>query len=117
MSPEPHAAARTRKIVGRRGEEYILLDVEEVLAFQADGELVWIITAQQRLLATQSLRALEERLRDLPFRRVHRSALVNMDHVRKMSAMSSQRWLLTLTNGLELIVSKRQAHAVRDLLH
>src|SRR5271163_2199483 len=27
-----------RKIVGRRGEEYVLLDADEVLAFQAEGE-------------------------------------------------------------------------------
>jgi DNA-binding LytR/AlgR family response regulator len=114
---EAPAASRARKIVGRQGEEYFLLDAGEVLAFQADGELVWIVTNRQRLLATQSLRSLEERLKGLPFRRVHRSAIVNIDQVRKMSAMSSQRWLLTLSNGLELIVSKRQAHAVRDLLH
>jgi DNA-binding LytR/AlgR family response regulator len=114
--PEAQAAARTRKIVGRRGEEYFLLDLDEVLAFQADGELVWIVTGRQRLLATQPLRSLEERLKDQPFRRVHRNAMVNLNHVRKMSSMSSQRWLLTLDNGLELIVSKRQAHAVRDML-
>jgi len=109
-------AVKTRKIVGRKGEEYFLLDVEEVLAFQADGELVWIVTEKQRYLATQSLRSLEERLKGQPFRRVHRNALVNISHVRKMSSMSSQRWLLTLNNGQELIVSKRQAHAVRDML-
>ncbi len=113
---EPQAAVKIRKIVGRKGEEYFLLNVEEVLAFQADGELVWIITGQQRFLATQSLRSLEERLKDQSFRRVHRNALVNISHVRKMSSMSSQRWLLTLNNGQELIVSKRQAHAVRDML-
>jgi DNA-binding LytR/AlgR family response regulator len=114
--PEPQAAAGTRKIVGRKGEEYFLLDAGNVLAFQAEGELVWVVTATQRLLATQSLRSLEERLKDLTFRRVHRNAIVNINHVRKMSAMSSQRWLLTLDNGQELIVSKRQAHAVRDML-
>jgi hypothetical protein len=37
-------------------------------------------------------------------------------HIRKMSAMSSQRWLITLANNLEFIVSKRQAHSVRQLL-
>ncbi len=115
-SPEPQVAAKTRKIVGRKGEEYFLLDIEEVLAFQADGEIVWIITGQQRFLATQSLRSLEERLKGQPFRRVHRNAIVNINHVRKMSSMSSQRWLLTLNNGQELIVSKRQAHGIRDLL-
>jgi two-component system, LytTR family, response regulator len=107
---------RGRKIAGRNGEEYILLDSSEVLAFQAEGELVWILTARNRYLATQSLRAVEARMQGQTFQRVHRNAIVNVDHVRKMSAMSSQRWLLTLSNGLELIVSKRQAHHVRDIL-
>lgn len=105
-----------RKIVGRKGEEYFLLDAGEVLAFQAEAELVWIVTARERFLATQPLRAIEDRLKGLPFRRVHRSAIVNLDRVRKMSALTSRRWLLTLDNGLELIVSKRQAQGVREML-
>jgi DNA-binding LytR/AlgR family response regulator len=117
LDPKPPAAVRTRKIIGRLGEEYYLLDLDEVLALQAEDELVWIVTLEQRFLAAESLRSFEERLRDLPFRRVHRNAIVNVNHVRKMSAMSSHRWLLTLASGQELIVSKRQAHAVRDLLH
>jgi hypothetical protein len=36
--------------------------------------------------------------------------------VRKMSALSSQRWLLTMSNALQLVVSKRQAHSIRQLL-
>jgi DNA-binding LytR/AlgR family response regulator len=43
-------------------------------------------------------------------------ALVNIDRARKMSALSSQRWLVTLSNHQEFIVSKRQAHNVRQLL-
>lgn len=103
--------------MGRRGEEYVLLDADEVLAFQAEGELVWIITAKHRLLATHSLRDLEGRLGASPFRRVHRNAIVNVNHVRKMSALSSQRWLLTLSNQQQVTVSKRQAASVREMLH
>ena len=113
---EAAQAPISRKIVGRRGEEYLLLDFDEVLAFQAEGEAVWIVTAKDRYLATQSLRTIEGRLQRLQFQRVHRNAIVNVNHVRKMSALSSQRWLLTLTNGQELIVSKRLAHAIRGLL-
>jgi DNA-binding LytR/AlgR family response regulator len=112
----PASYPTSRKIVGRSGPEYILLDLDEILAFQAEGETVWIITAKKRYQATQTLREIEARLKNSPFQRVHRSAVVNVNHVRKMSAMSSQRWLLTLTNSLELIVSKRQAHSVRHLL-
>src|SRR5258708_22574148 len=109
------AASQGRKIVGRSGEEYLLLDADEVLAFQAEGELVWIITAKHRYFATHSLRALEARLGQSPFRRVHRNAIVNVNHVRKMSALSSQRWLLTLSNQQQLTVSKRQAAGVRGM--
>ena len=50
------------------------------------------------------------------FRRIHRNALVNVDHVRKMSPLSSQRWLITMNNDQEYVASKRQARTVRELL-
>jgi two-component system LytT family response regulator len=114
---EPSNAPRTRKVVGRSGEEYFFLDADDVLAFQAERELVWIITSKQRLLATQSLRVIEERMAGPQFQRVHRNAIVNVNHIRKMSALSSQRWLITLSNSLQLTVSKRQAHNIRSILH
>jgi len=114
-SDAPQSTHR-RKVVGRNGADYFLLDEDEILAFQAERELVWIVTAKQRLLATQSLRAIQERLGELHFQRVHRNAIVNVNHVRKMSALSSQRWLITLSNSLQLIVSKRQAHSIRQIL-
>jgi len=113
----PSAAARNRKVVGRTGEDYYFLDADDVLAFQAERELVWIVTSKQRLLATQSLRVIEERLAMPHFQRVHRNAIVNLNHIRKMSALSSQRWLITLSNSLQLTVSKRQAHTIRGILH
>lgn len=112
----PEHPTRSRKVVGRTGEDYILLDADEVLAFQAERELVWIITAKHRLLATQTLRAIEERLDGSQFQRVHRNAIVNVNHVRKLTALSSQRWYLTLSNALQLVVSKRQAHKIRQIL-
>jgi two-component system LytT family response regulator len=113
----PANSVSGRKIVGRHGGEYFLLDPDEILAFQAEGELVWMITAKERLLATQTLRVIEDRLKGQQFERVHRNAIVNVNHVRKMSAMSSQRWLITLSNSLQLIASKRQAHNIRSILH
>ena len=108
---------RIRKIVGKLGEEYFLLSPNEVLAFQAEGDVTWIITPKQRFMATQNLKTIEERMRNSAFRRIHRNALVNLEQIRKMSMITSQRWLVTLNNGQELIVSKRQAKNVRDVLN
>lgn len=107
---------QAKRIVGKIGEEYFLLNSSEIYAFQADGDNVSIFTAKKKYLATHRLKALEERRRNTTFRRIHRNALVNVEHVRKMSALSSQRWLITLANGQEFIASRRQAGSIRQLL-
>jgi two-component system, LytTR family, response regulator len=113
---ETPAAPRNRRVVGRIGEEYFLLNLDDVLAFQAERETVWIMTPHRRYAATHTLREIAGRLGESQFQRVHRNALVNVNHVRKMAPISSQRWLLTLSNGQEFTVSKRQAHAVRQIV-
>jgi DNA-binding LytR/AlgR family response regulator len=59
------------------------------------------------------LQTLYNRLDGDRFRRVHRNAIVDVDHVRTITSLSSQRRLLTLSNSLQFIVSKRQAHSIR----
>lgn len=103
-----------RKIVGRLGQEMHLLDPAEVIAFQAEGELVYVLTARGRYYANHTLRALEERLPAGMFRRVHRSTIINTGQIRRISPLSSKRWLLKMSNGLEVVVSKRSAGVVRD---
>ena len=116
IAPVANGAPQIRKIVGKLRDEYFLLNPAEVLAFQAEGDIIWIITAKERYTATQNLKSIEERLRNSSFRRIHRNALVNVEQIRKMSVITSQRWLITLNNGLEFIVSKRQAKNVRNVL-
>jgi DNA-binding LytR/AlgR family response regulator len=107
----------SKKIVGRAGEEFFLLSTEEICALQADGAVVWILTANGKYQADQTLKVLQERLQGTSLQRVHRNAMVNLDRVRKISPLSSQRRLVTLTDGREFVASKRQARRVRQLLH
>jgi DNA-binding LytR/AlgR family response regulator len=95
---EASRLGKQRKVAGRNGADHFLLDADEILAFQAERELVWMITAKQRLVVTQSLRTIQERLGEEQLQRIHRNAIVNVSHVRKMSALGSQRWLITLSN-------------------
>ncbi|HTS51568.1 MAG TPA: LytTR family DNA-binding domain-containing protein [Bryobacteraceae bacterium] len=115
-TPESGRSSTPRKLVGRTGRDYFLLDIDEVLAVQVERELVWLVTAERRFLSSQPLRTLEAALRNSPFQRVHRNALVNVNHVRKISPVTSRRWILTLSNDTQLVVSKRQVHNIRQLL-
>jgi len=113
MKPAPPAET-LRKIVGRRGSDLYLLDPAEIVAFQAEGELVHIITTSQRYLSDHSLKSLTEKLDSKRFRRIHRSTIINTDHIRKISPLSSKRWLLKMSNNFEAVVSKRLASAIRE---
>jgi len=106
-----------RKIVGRRGSDLYLLDASEIVAFQAEGELVHIISTAQRYLAEHSLKVLEEKLDPTCFRRIHRRTIINANHIRRISPLSSKRWLLKMSNGFEAVVSKRLAKSIREQAH
>jgi DNA-binding LytR/AlgR family response regulator len=115
LKPAPAVPNDTlRKIVGRRGSDLYLLDPAEIVAFQAEGELVHIITTTQRYLSDHSLKALEDKLEAKRFRRIHRSTIINTDHIRKISPLSSKRWMLKMSNNFEAVVSKRLASAIRE---
>lgn len=109
-------AIEPRKIVGRLGNDLHLLDPSEVVAFQAEGDVVYIITANRRYYASHSLKSLEEKLPAHRFRRVHRSTIINTDQIRKISPLSSKRWLLRMSNGMDVVVSKRLAAVIREAL-
>ena len=111
--PQATAGSELRKIVGRLGHDLHLLDPAEVIAFQAEGDLVYILTAAGKYYGNHPLKVLEERL-PAQFRRVHRSTIINIDQIRKISPLSSKRWMLRMSDGLEVIVSKRLAGVIRD---
>ena len=112
LAPAPGEASR--KIVVRRGEDLYPLDPAEIIAFQAEGALVHVVTAGQRYLCDLPLKALEPKLEAARFRKVHRGTIINTDHIRKISPLSSKRWLLKMSNGFEAVVSKRLASLIRE---
>ncbi len=114
LQPPAALGETPRKLVGRRGSDLYLLDPAEIVAFQAEGELVHIVTTAQRYLSDHSLKALQEKLEPKRFRRIHRSTIINTDHIRKISPLSSKRWLLKMSNNFEAVVSKRLASAIRE---
>ncbi len=114
--PQQRAGAQPeplRRVMAQSGQDILLIDLAQVAAFQADGETVFILTGKKRYASTYTLKGLASALPSPPFRRIHRQTIINTDHIRRISPLSSRRWLLTLTGGLEVIVSKRLAAAVR----
>jgi two-component system, LytTR family, response regulator AlgR len=116
VKPRPSSSrvSTLRRITGRKGRDLHVLDLGDVIAMQADGELVHILTTGGRYRADQTMKALDEKLPHPPFRRIHRGTIINTDHIRRISPLSSKRWLLQMSGSIEVVVSKRMAGAIRD---
>ena len=114
LQSAPRAAPTLHKLVGRRGRDLYLLDPSEIIAFQADGDLVHIVTGGERYLSEHSLKELLAQLDPRSFRRIHRATIINADHIRRISPLSSKRWLLKMSNGYEAVVSKRLGKSIRE---
>ncbi|MBM3724680.1 MAG: response regulator transcription factor [Acidobacteria bacterium] len=112
--PAPELKSGLKKVVGKLGAELHLIPPGEIVAFIAEDETVHIIAVQGRYRATLSMKELEARLPQPPFRLVRRGAIINTDHIRSVSPLSSKRWQLRMSNGLKAVVSKRLASAIRE---
>jgi two-component system, LytTR family, response regulator len=112
----PSSPAKNSRVVGCNGPQYILLDTGDVIAFQARGVVVWIITGKERFLAIHSLQKIEERVGKTPFQRIHKNAIININHLCRFTRLSSQRWTVTMSNELQLTVSKRYGRGFRRQL-
>jgi two-component system, LytTR family, response regulator len=113
VAPPCAAVEPMRRIAARSGTDIHMLDRSEAIFFQAAGESVWVLSTRGRFEMNMTLRQLEARLPSPEFRRIHRGAIVNTSHIRKISPLSSKRWLLKMSGGLEVIVSKRLSGILR----
>jgi hypothetical protein len=118
-APESTIGAPAR-IVGLSGDRMVLLHRPEVHFAEADGNDVWLVTADEGRLqaAVRGIDKLEEELIGSEFLRVHRRFLVNLSCVRAVER--GQRGELSLimdSTGAESVpVSRRNVPAVRRAL-
>jgi len=84
------------RLAVRRGGVYVVLEVGDVIYFEMKDELVWAVTASDRLALDLTMTNLEQRLPDGVFFRSHRGALVRVDKIRAMEPAGAGTYELVL---------------------
>ena len=116
-SASAHEPALDRLTV-RVGTRQNILRADEVLWFGADEKLVFAATAKDRHYVNFTLDQLERRLDGSRFVRVHRSAIVNLDHAAALRPGFAGTYTLTLRDDArtEVPVARARARALRERL-
>ena len=114
---EGSTAGYLRRIPVRHRDDIVIIPVEHLASVVAHGELLRLTTVtSQRHVMTDRLKDLEARLDPAQFVRLSRGALVNVGLVQRVSPMPGGTYVVTLSTGQRLGVSRLRARALRDTL-
>jgi two-component system, LytTR family, response regulator len=103
-------AAREKKslkrlVVKERGKT-IVLNLEKVLWFSADGDYVKIHTKEDVFLYRERLSKLEGQLNPSEFCRIHRSTIIRLDLVKEFEPISKGDYLVKTISGRQFTLSR-----------
>lgn len=104
-----------RRLFVRSGRSIQPLAVADIHRFEAVGDYVTACTSHGEHLLHLALSLLESRLDPQQFTRIHRTHLVNLDHVARFRRELDGRLTAVLDSGVELPVSKSKAQVLRKL--
>lgn len=101
LQPRP-----VRRLFTRSGAQIVPVNVPSIVRLEARGDYVAIHHAAGSSLMHITLAELEERLDPERFIRVHRSHVVNLDHVRSVRRTDERRFSIVLVDGTQIIASR-----------
>lgn len=100
----------------RANGEIYFVRAEDVDWIDAEGNYVALHAAGRRHLVRDTIKSLESRLDPAKFVRVHRSAIINVDRLRKLQPYFHGEYVITLQDGTTLTSSRTYSDRLRALL-
>ena len=110
------AAGPVRRLFARDGDRFVPIPVASVSRIEAQDDYAAVHTAGRTYLLHTSLAELEARLYRERFLRVHRSHIVNLDHVDVIRPFDERRLLVVLKDGTTVVASRAGSQALRGLV-
>lgn len=108
--------AWTRSFAVRTGARTLLVDAADVERIEADGDYATLYAHGRTYLVRERLQALALRLDPSRFQRVHRSAIVRLDRIAELRALTNRDALLRLRDGTLLRASRTYMPALTEAL-
>ncbi|MBQ7925683.1 MAG: response regulator transcription factor [Lachnospiraceae bacterium] len=91
------------------GQNKVFKRIDEIYYWQAEGNYTYLVEQGKKSLANQNLKAWQKRLTEMSVVRVHKSYLVNMNHVKYWGTEQ-----VCLTNGAKLAVGRLYQKEARE---
>src|SRR5215216_1356488 len=104
------------RLVIKAGGRITFLSTDEINWIEADDKYVHLHTGKINPMVRQTLSAIETQLDPRKFRRVHRSAIVNVERIKELQPLFSGEHSILLDDGTKLTLSRNYKDKLFDLL-
>lgn len=104
-----------RFLTGKQEDEWSPISIEEIAYIESLQKKTWFYSGSEQYNASHTLKVLQSRLPNT-FLRVHRSYIVNIPYIQRITRDFSSNLILTLKDGTELPVSQTYMNEVKIAL-
>jgi two-component system LytT family response regulator len=95
-----------KRFIVRRGERYLLVRVDDVHSFEANGNYVKLRTDSGSHMLRMTMAELERKLDPARFARIHRSTVVNIEQIKEITPAWHGDFEVHLADGQRLRLSR-----------
>lgn len=95
------------KFLVKKGQKYFFVPVEKVYCITAEDKYVQVSAESESYLVRETISNLEAKLPSETFKKIHRSAIININYVKEIQPWSHGDFIVILTNGKKLNASRK----------
>ncbi len=96
----------TNRIMVKREGGVCFIDVKDIMAIEASDYYLKIITSIDEHIMCKSLNSIEEKLDNNQFVRIHRSTIINIDHIQSIEKYTADEHIVIQKNNNKYRISK-----------
>lgn len=109
-------STQQNRIVVKTGTKVKIIPTQEVILLEADDDFVKIITAEGSFLKNKTMSFYEQSLDAQQFVRVHRSYILNIQHITRIDPYQKETHMAVLRDGKQIPVSKTGYIKLKSIL-
>ncbi len=110
------ASGNDKRILGSADNGQVMLDRNEILYIESVDGKTFAYTERQAVRLPYTLTVLGEMLREINFFRCSKSMIININCIKELKSLASNRIDATMYNGEHIIISRTYASALRKIL-
>jgi len=104
------------RVVLKTGSDLHFIKTADIIWVESQADFVKVHTTGAAQLVRETLQSLEQRVDPVRFLRIHRSSLVNLDHVKKVTPALYGDYIVLMSDDTKLRLSRKNRGKLKQII-